>query len=70
MKDDYNKKLKEESGNVVDDTKLVLFLYSLLRDHLTAGVVEELVRDSQDIPVEYTNGYLANYAKNLADRLK
>lgn len=70
MKDDYNKKLKEESGNVVDDTKLVLFLYSLLRDHLPAGVVEELVRDSQGIPVEYTNGYLANYANNLADRLK
>lgn len=70
MRDINNKQLKEESGNVVYDDRLVSFLYSLLRDHLPAGVVEELVRDSQDIPVEYTNGYLANYAKNLADRLK
>lgn len=70
MRDINNKQLKEESGNVVYDDRLVSFLYSLLRDHLPAGVVEELVRGSQCIPVEYTNGYLANYAKNLADRLK
>lgn len=70
MRDINNKQLKEESGNVVYDDRLVSFLYSLLRDRLPAGVVEELVRDSQGIPVEYTNGYLAKYAKNLADRLK
>jgi len=65
-----NKILKEKSGNITSDDKLVSFLYELMRDKITPGVVETLVNNSQQTPVEFTNGYLANYAKYLAERLK
>lgn len=52
------------------DSKLVSFLYTLLRDELPAGVVERLVRDAEvGEKVTLTNGDLARYAVELADRL-
>lgn len=60
----------KEAGDVVINSKLVSFLYELMRDYLTPGKVEELVRNSQDGPFLYTNGYLAKYAEDLANRLK
>ncbi len=62
--------LKNRSGNVTIRNKLVSFLYGLLRDHLPAGSVEELVEDSQVSEVTYTNGWLAEYAQDVANRLK
>jgi hypothetical protein len=62
--------LRERSGSVNIKSRLVSFLYDLMRDHLTAGQVEELVRDSLDIEVAYTNGHLAQYAWDLANRLQ
>ena len=62
--------LKNRSGNVTYSSKLVSFLYGLLRDHLAAGSVEELVQDSQVAEVTYTNGWLADYALDVANRLK
>jgi len=54
--------------------KLVSFLYILLRDHLPSGVVEQIVYDvytAEDIEyTRYTNGWLASYAKDIADRLE
>jgi hypothetical protein len=50
----------------------VAFLYELMRDHLPPGKVEELVRNSVDHQGErweFTNGYLAMYADDLARRL-
>jgi hypothetical protein len=45
-------------------------LYILLRDHLSAGVVEGILKDPvQDGEWEFSNGYLAEYAKDLKDRL-
>jgi hypothetical protein len=42
-----------------------------MRDHLPAGVVEELVQKcSFKQTTRFTNGYLANYAMNIAKRLK
>lgn len=61
--------LEARSGNITYDSKLVGFLYDLLRDHLTAGVVEKLVQESQVSEVSYSNGWLAQYAKDLAERL-
>lgn len=61
--------LRSESGSVDINSKLVSFLYELMRDHLPTGKVEEIVRRSQDNDVEYTNGWLANYAFNVATRL-
>jgi hypothetical protein len=61
--------LRSESGSVDINSKLVSFLYELMRDHLPPGKIEDIVRRSQDNDVEYTNGWLANYALNVATRL-
>ena len=68
--DDETKALRERSGSVKINSKLVSFLYELMRDHLPPGKVEELVRASQDPDCIYTNGWLAKYAQDLANRLK
>lgn len=68
--DDETKALRERSGAVRINSKLVSFLYELIRDHLPAGEVERLVRESQEPNVLYTNGWLAKYAEDLANRLK
>ena len=68
--DTYNKELRERSGGVNSDDKMVVFLYDLIRAHLPAGTVESLVREAQYSEVNFTNGYLANYCKDLAERLK
>jgi hypothetical protein len=52
---------------------LTSFIYELLRDHLPPGKAERIV---QQVVVEagrevvYTNGFLALYAKDLANRLR
>lgn len=49
---------------------LTVFLYELMRDHLTPGVVEELVRKSEEQGEwKLSNGYLAEYADELGSRL-
>jgi len=71
MSKDENEDLRIRSGSIDTDEKLVSFLYSLMRDHLPCGIVEELVRDSFcGDGCEFSNGFLANYAKDLASRLK
>lgn len=68
-----NEDIRVITGNVTIENKdkLTAFLYTLMRDHLPAGVVEELVRENENIEdtVKYTNGYLARYAELLAYRL-
>lgn len=66
------KELAARSGNVASKDSLVSFLYILMRDHLPIGTIEAIMlqhiqygqHDSQ-----FTNGWLANYAKDIADRL-
>ena len=66
-----NDQQRIRSGEVNIDSKLVSFLYTLLRDHLAAGVVEDIVRDAAiGSNCQYTNGWLALYANDLANRLK
>lgn len=68
-----NTRMREESGNVtIDGDKIVSFFYELLRDHLPVGTVESIVRNvlSEDKRIVYTNGWLANYAKYVAARLR
>lgn len=63
--------LRKRSGTVKINSKLVSFLYELMRDHLPAGTVEQLVQASEDeSECVYTNGWLAKYAEDLANRLK
>ncbi len=55
------------------DSPLVAFLYELMRDHVPTGIVEGIVNQDQSpdpLPVYVlTNGYLAEYAENVAGRL-
>lgn len=68
--DGENAALRERSGEVdVLGDRLTSFLYDLLRDHLPSGVVERMVREA-DADIQYTNGWLAEYARDLARRLR
>jgi hypothetical protein len=73
MGDPGNDQLRQRSGDVKIEGKLVAFLYDLLRDHLAPGTVEELVRDAEKSAesetVSYSNGWIARYAEDLARRL-
>jgi hypothetical protein len=66
----HNNELRKASGEVNINSKLVGFLYTLMRDHMQPGDIESLVRDSQEAECYYTNGWLARYAEYLAERLK
>lgn len=72
-KEEKRKALRSASCSVDSNDKLVDVLYTLMRDHIAVGVLEGLVQDAEKSPEEirqYSNGWLANYAKNLSDRLK
>lgn len=62
--------LRERSGNIRLHSRLTSFLYDLMRDHVPPGVVEQLVQEATDPDVKYTNGWLALYAQDLAQRLQ
>lgn len=65
--------LRERSGSVNDNDGLVAFLYGLMRDHLPCGEVERIFRDhvAGDLrKSEYTNGWLARHAQDLASRIR
>lgn len=63
-------RMREESGSVDSADPLVCFLYVLGRDALPLGTVEELVRRMTFGGVwQFTNGWLAEWAKDLAERL-
>ena len=62
--------LREASGNVNYSDSLTSFLYILMRDYMPAGKVEELVLNTTMAEeCLYTNGWLAQYANNLADKI-
>lgn len=71
VNDEKTVAMRKRSGTVTINSRLVSFLYELIRDHVPAGRVESIVRSSEDEPeVTYTNGWLAQYAEDLAKRLK
>ena len=51
--------------------RLTTFLYILLRDHVPAGDVEDILQHHAEVPGSpvYSNPHLAAYAKELAQRL-
>lgn len=73
--DKQNLRIREASGRVNINSKLVAFLYLLGRDGLPLGVIEELFRkninkDGEfDPDSQYSNGWLARWAEDLAERL-
>lgn len=64
-----NARLREASGSITINSKLVSFLYQLMRDHVPAGEIESLMMNSSEPDVLYTNGWLAKYAEYIANRL-
>jgi hypothetical protein len=66
-----NKELLTASGNIKIKGRLEAFLYTLMRDELPVGAVQRLVDDACicDEECEYSNGYLAQYAYWLANKL-
>ena len=70
--DAHNVEMRAASGGVHATDRLVSFFYDLMRDHMTPGDVETIVRrvlDEEDREVFYTNGWLAENAKYIAARL-
>ncbi len=64
-------KLQKRSGTVKSKDKLVTFLYILMRDHLPLGEVEGIMMNHiNDKESTFTNGWLANYAKDIARRFQ
>lgn len=63
--------MRKDSGSIKINSRLVGFLYDLMRDHLPPGIVEKLVQESEgESNIVYTNGWLAQYAEYLANRLQ
>lgn len=69
IKDKGCRRMRRESGRVNSDSKLVEFFYLLLRDYLPAGEVEEIMNKITGEETQYTNGWLAKLAENIATRL-
>lgn len=68
-----NDQYRQHSGSESSSDPLVHFFYSLLRDHLPSGSVEKIMEDVEAHKgdrIDYTNGFLARYAKDLSERLQ
>lgn len=64
--------IRSRSGSVDSSDPLVAFFYTLMRNHVTPGVIEEMMIDGLDEPreVQYSNGWLASYAIDLVNRFR
>ncbi len=70
-----NEALRKDSGEVDSDDPFVDFMYHLMRDEVTPGKIEAIVGQMEHYPqpvsnTEFTNGYLADYAKNVVGRIR
>ena len=61
--------LRERSGNYKTTSRLVAFLYELMRDEVPTGVVERILQSTPRLNYGLTNGYLAKYSEYVAERL-
>lgn len=75
---EYLKRFRDESGNIKSTNVLVAFLYYCLRDSVPAGVFEKAILDleysyanngNKVLEHVFTNGFIAQYAQNISDRL-
>ena len=68
--------IRERSGSEDGNDPLATFLYILIRDHLPAGEVEGILKkhifpDGKKFEGdEFSNGWLARYAKDISKRLR
>lgn len=67
---EIDKQLRADTGALKSTDPLVSFIYHLLRDQLPAGVVEQQVMNAiKNADALYSNGFLLQYAENIAKRL-
>lgn len=62
-------RMRDVSGSIKSDDPLVIFLYELARDHITTGVIDGLIDIDGETSVTFTNGWLAEWAKDASKRL-
>ena len=71
MKSMTNEQMAKNTGEVASTSKVTGLLYTLMRDHIPPGIIEKIVTELEqgcDV-LQFTNGYLANYAILLDERL-
>ena len=67
----YGADLMDKLPHVKSKDPLVGFFYLLMRDHLPAGVVMQLLIDSTEKPdCVFTNGHLAKFAEFCAYEIR
>lgn len=69
---DRNERLRQASGAVAIPSRLVSFLYTLMITELPPGKVESILRTAlhdHGEAIVYSNGWVANYAANIAAEL-
>lgn len=72
IEDPDNRRMRTASGAVDDARPLVALLYELARDDLPVGVFEDKIDrlvNRQGLEFQFTNGWLARWAQDAADRL-
>jgi len=70
MKNKSLKRMRKASGHFKSKNKTVSLLYELMRDHIPPGIIEGIMENVSDKECFYTNGWLAQYAEDIANRLK
>lgn len=67
---DTNDSMRDRSGAVRHSSAVTQFIYLLARDHLPPGKIEEIMGRLSTREVFYTNGWLAQYADDVRERLE
>ena len=64
-------RMRNASGNVTGTEPIIAFIYVLLRDHVAPGKVEDIILSlpAAGVKTPYSNGWLARYAADIAQRL-
>jgi hypothetical protein len=71
-------RMRKASGSINDKRLLVAFMYVLMRDRVTPGVIEHILLELSNAhnydkwefeEHEFTNGWLAKYAQDVVQRL-
>lgn len=66
-------RMRDASGVVTSTDPLVKFLYILARNEVPTGKIEDIILQfelNRDSPCIFTNGWLAEWAKDAAYRLR
>lgn len=64
--------MRQRSGSINSTDPFVVFVYLLLRDHLTEGDIECVMADVAlfDGEAAFSNGWSAQYAMDVVERIR